>query len=224
MILKAIIESLPMSVGVAVSPLPLAVIVMILLTAKVRTNAPSFLLGWILGLLMVGGIVFMIPVSQSEGGKPIAAAGYLRMGLGVLLLYFGVRQWRRRPRPDEVVETPKFLAGLDHFTAGKSLLIGFLLVAIHPKNLTLCAAGAAAIDLHTLNLVQQFVSYGVFTMIASSSIAIPMIPYFFWRERAKAFFEGWKDWLFRNNQTILAVILVIFGGLILARGVGMVAK
>lgn len=224
MILKAIAESLPMSVGVALSPLPIAVIVMILMTAKARTNAPFFLLGWLLGLLVVGVIVFLIPVSQTESGKPIAAAGYLRIGIGFLLLYFGLKQWFNRPGPAEAVEVPKFLVGLDTFNAGKSLLTGFLLVAVHPKNLFLCAAGAAAIDLYTSNLVQQFGAYAVFTLIASSPIAIPLIAYFLARERAKTLFERWKDWLFRNNPTVLAVLLVIIGGLILARGLGMVTK
>jgi hypothetical protein len=224
MLLNAIAESLPMSVGVALSPLAILAIVMILMTAKARTNAPAFLLGWILGLLMVGVIVFIIPASQIAGREPIAAAGYLRIGLGAFLLYYAVKQWRNRPGPDEAVEMPKFLAGFDTFSAGKSLLTGFLLVAIHPKNLLLCAAGAGAIDLHTPNLVLQFGAYAVFTLIASSPIAIPLIVYFLARERAKTLFDSWKDWLIRNNQTVLVVIVVIIGGLILARGLGMVAK
>jgi len=224
MIFEAIAESLPMSMGVALSPLAISAIVMILMTAKARTNAPAFLLGWILGLLVIGGIVFITPASQTEGGKPTAAAGYIRICLGVLLLYFGIRQWRNRSRSDEAVKVPKCLAGLDTFNTGKSLLTGFSLVAIHPKNLTLCAAGAAAIDFLTPNLVQQLSAYAIFTLIASSPIAIPVILYFLARERAKTLFDSWKDWLIRNNQTVLAVIVVVIGGFILARGLGMVTK
>ncbi len=224
MIFEAIAGSLPMSMGVALSPLAISAIVMILMTAKARTNAPAFLLGWILGLLVIGVIVFIIPGSQTENEEPIAAAGYIRIGLGVLLLYFGIRQWRNRPRSDEAVEVPKCLAGLDTFNAGKSLLAGFLLVAIHPKNLTLCAAGAAAIDLLAPSLVQQLSAYAIFTLIASSPIAIPVLLYFFARERAKSLFDSWKDWLVRKNRTVLAVIVVVIGGFILARGLGMVTK
>lgn len=224
MILKAIAESFPMSVGVALSPMLIAVIVLIFMTGKAKTNAASFFLGWMLGLLMIGVIIFMIPVSQSEGGKPTSVAGYLRIGVGILLLFFAIRQWLRRPRPDEVIEPPKFLSDLDNFSPRKFLLTGFLLVVINPKNVILSAAGAAAIDLQTANLGQQFFAYAVFIMIASSPIVIPMIPYFVSQEKAKTLFESWKVWLFRNNQTVLAVILVIFGGLILVRGMGMVTN
>ena len=76
----------------------------------------------------MGGIVFIIPASQTEGREPTAVAGYLRIGLGIFLLYYAVKQWLNRPGPEEAVETPKFLAGFDTFNAGKSLLTGFLLV------------------------------------------------------------------------------------------------
>ena len=42
MILKAIAESLPMSVGVALSPMLIVVIVLIFMTGKAKTNAASF--------------------------------------------------------------------------------------------------------------------------------------------------------------------------------------
>ena len=45
MIFETIAESLPMSVGVALSQLAILAIFMILMTAKARTNAPAFLLG-----------------------------------------------------------------------------------------------------------------------------------------------------------------------------------
>ena len=211
-----------MALGIALSPLPIAAVIMMLMTARAQVNAPAFLLGWILGLLAVGAVVFLIPVSQTEKGAPTALAGYLRITLGALLLFMAVRQWQTRPGPDETVEVPRLLAGLDDFTGKKSLLTGFMLVAINPKNLPLCAAGAAAIDLVTNSVTAQVGAYLVFTAIASFTIVFPIIAYLAAKQKAERLFASWKDWLIRNNQTVLAVILLLVGGLLVARGVGMV--
>lgn len=222
--ISAITASFPMALGIALSPLPIAAIVMMLMTKRARTNAPSFLLGWVIGLLVVGIIVFMIPARQTENGEPTAIAGYIRIAVGVLLVIMALRQWRGRPGADEPVEVPRFLAGLDSFTGVKSLLSGFALVVLNPKNLPLCAAGAAAIDLVTENLTQQFAAYLVFTLVAASTVAFPIIAYLAARQHAEVLFESWKEWLVRNNQPVVAVILLIVGVLLIVRGWGMLAQ
>jgi hypothetical protein len=40
---------LPYTVGVAVSPIPIAGVLLILVTNRARTNGPMFLLGWPVG-------------------------------------------------------------------------------------------------------------------------------------------------------------------------------
>lgn len=219
MMVEAIEQSLPFAFGIALSPLPIAAIIMMLMSAKARTNAPAFLLGWILGLLLGGIIVFMVPVSQAEAGKPTEMAGLIRIVLGILLLYFALIQWRSRPGPEDVVEVPKLLSGLDTLGTGKSLLVGFMLVAVNPKNLLLCMAGAAAIDLNTSTFVSQLGAYKIFILIASSTVIFPMIPYLFARKRAAVIFESWKDWLVRKNKVAMAMILLVLGIVLVYRGI-----
>jgi Sec-independent protein secretion pathway component TatC len=219
-VIPAISTSVPMALGIALSPLPIAAIVMILMTKKAKTNAPSFLLGWVSGLLAVGVIVFFIPADQIEKGEPTAVAGYIRIALGILLLAMAVRQWRSRPGPDEPVEVPRFLASLDSFTSKKSLLTGFALVVIHPKNLPLCAVGAAAIDLATQNLTEQFGTYIIFMMIASTAVVFPIIAYLAARRKAEVLFDTWKDWLIKNNHSVVAATVLIVGGWLIFRGLG----
>jgi threonine/homoserine/homoserine lactone efflux protein len=139
--------------------------------------------------------------------------------LGILLLYFALIQWRSRPDPEDVVEVPKLLAGFDTLGTGKSLLVGFMLVAVNPKNLLLCMAGAAAIDLNTSTLVSQLGAYKVFTLIASSTVIFPMIPYLLARKRAAVIFKSWKDWLVRKNKVAMAVILLVLGIVLVYRGI-----
>jgi len=93
-----------------------------------------------------------------------------------------------------------------------------VLVVLNPKNLPLCAAGAAAIDLATQNFTAQFSAYLVFTIIASTTVAFPVVAYLAARQKADALFETWKDWLIRKNQSVVAIILFIVGAWLIFRG------
>ena len=47
-------EVLPEAVGVAISPIPIIAVVLLLASAKGKANALPFLLGWLIGLGLVG--------------------------------------------------------------------------------------------------------------------------------------------------------------------------
>src|SRR4051812_20410600 len=52
--------SLPLGVGVALSPLPIVGVILMLPTPRARPNAVAFLAGWIVALAGVGAIVLLI--------------------------------------------------------------------------------------------------------------------------------------------------------------------
>ena len=223
MLIEAIGGSLPMSAGIALSPLPAAAIIMLLMSSGARTNAPAFLLGWILGILTVGLVVFLVPGIETARGDPTALSGMLRIVMGAALLFLSVHQWRQRPGPDKPVEVPKILAHLDQVNVVKSLITGFLLSGLNPKNLILSAAGAAVIDASRLNPGEQIISLLLFTAIASLTVAIPIAIYFLARHSAETLFSDWKDWLIKNNVTIIIVLLLVFGTLLIGRGMRIIA-
>jgi hypothetical protein len=50
-------DILPLAIGVAISPVPIIAVILMLFSARARTNGPAFLAGWIVGLTVVGAIV-----------------------------------------------------------------------------------------------------------------------------------------------------------------------
>src|SRR5690349_10271767 len=82
---EAIGQVLSFGVGVAVSPLPIVAVVLMLATPRARTNGPAFLLGWIVGLGLVGTIVLLASsgADASEDGAPATWVGVLKLVLGV---------------------------------------------------------------------------------------------------------------------------------------------
>ena len=223
MILEALSKSLPMAIGVALSPIPVAAVMIILMSARARTSAPAFLLGWIFGILAVGLIVFLVPGLDTARGEPTALSGLIRIVLGFALLYLSVHQWRSRASVDNTLETPKLFTRLDQMGLVQSSITGFLLSSVHPKNLFLTAAGAATIDASMLDLGAQLVALLIFAAVASLTIAIPIAGYFLVSDRAETMLGSWKDWLVRNNAAITIVLLLVFGGLLISRGMTILA-
>lgn len=218
MITEAIGGSIPLAVGVALSPLPVAAIIIILMSGRARTNAPAFLLGWIAGILAVGGIIFMVPGIETAAGEPTVLSGWLRIVLGVSLLLLSIRQWRQRPPPGAPGRISIFLAGLDQVGALKSSVTGFMLSGITPKNLVLIAAGAIRIDASMLGPGAQFLALLVFAAIASLGVGVPVAGYFLARQTAEEVFGRLKNWLISNNVTVLILLFLVLGVLLIGRG------
>ena len=96
----AIGDILPLAVGVAVSPLPIVAIILMLFSKRAKSNGPAFVLGWMAGIIVVGGIVLALgnTADISSGGGPGTATSVLRLVLGLLLVGVAVRNWRRADR------------------------------------------------------------------------------------------------------------------------------
>jgi threonine/homoserine/homoserine lactone efflux protein len=204
-------EILPFAVGVAASPIPIAAVIVMLFTPKAKTNAPSFMAGWILGILVVGTVVILIPGLEASDGEPSTLSGIIKGILGVLLLVVALRLWKTRPRAGEDAEAPKWMDSIDMFGAGKSFGMGFLLSGVNPKNLLLVAAAAVSISAAGLTASENVAALLVFTLIAASTVVIPVVGYLIAGERADATFASAKEWLIQNNSVVMAVLLVIFG-------------
>lgn len=204
-------ETLSAAVGVAVSPVPIAAVIVMLFTPKARTNAPAFMFGWIFGLLAVGGVVLLIPGLEVGTGEPSTTTGVIKGVLGLLLLVVAWKSWQKRPAPGETADMPGWMAGIDGFGVAHSFGMGVLLSALNPKNLLLIIAGAVTINASALDTGQQVIALLVFVAIAATTVAIPVIGYLIVGERADPAFARAKDWLIQNNSVVMAVLLLVFG-------------
>ena len=97
---KAIGGSLPLAVGIALSPVPIIAVVLMLTSRRAKVNGPVFVLGWLVGLGIIGAIVLALAGAgaASESGSPATWVSWVKIVLGVLLLLVAVREFRNRPR------------------------------------------------------------------------------------------------------------------------------
>lgn len=224
---KALGDVLGLAAGVAISPLPIVAIIIVLATPRGRLNGVLFAVGWVVGLAAVGGVVlaFTGPAGASTKGQPAAWEGVIKLALGVLLVLFGARQWRRRPvHASQEAQLPKWMAAIDRFKPIKILGLGLALAAANAKNVPLTIAAAASIGSAGLPVGQQIASLAVFVIIGSLGLLAPLGVTLVMGERAKSVLGGWRDWAARHNAAVMAVLFFVLGMKLLGDGIGILTS
>jgi threonine/homoserine/homoserine lactone efflux protein len=217
---QGISEVLTFAVGVAISPIPIIAVILMLFSRRARVNGPMFLLGWMLALTIVSVVVYFIS-DQSNAATSTTTADTISWGkivLGVLLLLLAVRNWRSRPAPGAKPEMPKWMAGVDSLTPARAFGLGALLAGVNPKNLLLTIGAATGLAQLGLSGTDVFVSLLVFVIIASLTIAGPVIYYLVGGDRAKDALDSMKDWLALHNAAVMTILFLVFGVDLIAKG------
>ncbi len=219
---EAIGQILPMAVGVAISPLPIIAVILMLVTGQARVNGPAFVLGWLIGLAVIGILVIGIAggAGANSGGAPATWVLVLELVLGGLLLLVALRQFRGRPRDGEGAAMPRWMGAIDTFTPGKALGAGVLLSSLNPKNLLLAVGAAATIAGTGIDTGQQAIAYAVFAIIATIGVATPVVMFFALGDRAPALLERMKGWMGQNNAVIMTILCLIIGVKLIGQALG----
>jgi hypothetical protein len=218
----AISDILPLALGVMISPVPIIAVILMLFSAKARSNGPAFLAGWVIGLSVASAIVYALSdgVDVSSDSDASDAASIVKMVLGAGLVVLAWGQWRKRPAPGSTAEMPKWMQAIDSFTPLKSAGFGVALSAVNPKNLLLIVGAALSIGQAGLSTSDAIVVIAVFVTVGSLSIAGPVGVYLLAGEKAQTILDGWKAWLQDNNAAVMAALLLVFGVVVFSKGLG----
>jgi hypothetical protein len=222
---EAIGGSLPLAVGIALSPIPIIAVVLMLTSRKAKVNGPAFVLGWLLGLGIVGAIVLSLagPAGASTSGSPATWASWLKIVLGVLLLLVAARQFRSRPHGDEQAQMPKWMATIDKSTPPAALGLAAVLSGANPKNLLLAVGGAAAIAQTGIPGGQQAIAYLIFALIGTLGVGIPVGIYLAMGARSAKLLAALKDWMSQHNAVIMSVLCLIIAAKLIGDAISALA-
>lgn len=214
-------DILPLAIGIAVSPIPIIAAILMLLSPRAKTTGVGFMVGWILGILIAvtvfGLLSSVLPSGGADGSSPWK--GVLHIVLGAVLVVLAVRRFRSRPRHGEEPALPKWMSAIDAMTAPKALGLGFVLAAVNPKNLLLAASAGATIGGSGLDAGATAVVIAVFTLIAASSVAIPVVSSLVASRQMAKPLGSLRLWLVENNATIMAVVLLVMGFVVIGKGI-----
>jgi hypothetical protein len=218
---QAIGGSLPLAVGIALSPMPIVAVVLILTSRRAKVNGPAFVLGWLVGLGIVGAVVLALGGAggASKSGAPATWVSWVKIVLGILLLLVAARLFRNRPRGDEEPQMPRWMATIDKITPVAAVGLGAVLAGANPKNLLLAVGGAAAIAQTGIPGGQQAIAYLVFALIGTLGVGIPLVIYFAMGTRSERLLAGLKDWMSTHDAVIMTVLCLIIAAKLIGDGV-----
>jgi hypothetical protein len=206
-------EALPYAVGVALSPVPIAAILVLLTCRRAVRNGLSFLLGW---TLTVAALVFVLyqladGAGVSDSDPVWIAVVDLVFGAAFLLATFGV--WRRRPE-----RTVSWLAAVDDIGTGRSAALGVVLSGANPKVLALSLGAALALAQAEVGAAATAQAVVLFAAIGAIGVLVPLGIYVAAPGRSGSVLVRLRAWLERRETAVLVALGLVVGGLFVLDG------
>ena len=80
----AIGDTLPLALGIAISPIPIIAAILMLLSPRARVTSVGFLLGWVLGIVVAVSaftlLSAVLPEEDPDASRPVRATASPRAG------------------------------------------------------------------------------------------------------------------------------------------------
>lgn len=210
-------ELVPLALVIAISPLSIIPGVLVLSTPRPRPTSLAFLAGWMVGIAAVTAFfVGATDAAATDLDEKPGWAPYLRIAIGVALIVFGAYRWFTRNRAEHA---PKWLASITGIGPGRAFGTGVLLTLMNLKVFAMCAAAGAAIGTAALGTTGAWSAVAVFTALAASSVAVPVLGFLLAENRVSEPLARLKRWMELNHSALVAGILLFLGAVLLYKGI-----
>jgi threonine/homoserine/homoserine lactone efflux protein len=113
---------------------------------------------------------------------------------------------------------PKWMAGVEGLAPAKALGLGVALSAVNPKNLILTLGAAAGVAQTGVSTGDAVAGLAVFVVLASVTIAGPVLYRLIGGEGVRNVLDELKAWLGEHNDAVMAALLLVFGAVLIAKG------
>lgn len=211
-----LLDLLPLALAVAVSPVPVALLIVALLSRRAQASALAFLVTWVVVTFAVpalGGIVLGGADPNGTWTHPIAA---IQVALGVLLVVFGLIQFRP-VRSDTARQG--WIRRVRELSPARLALLTAGLLLLNPKDLTLLVSAAITAGNADLAVGTALLTAALFSAVASSTVIVPVVAFLVARDRVESALQRIERWLLDHDQRVTAIVLLVVGVLVTLQGV-----
>lgn len=217
----AVLESFAVASGGLLSIGSILVVLLLLSTRGGAGRAAAWYAGYGGGYLAMGQGLLVLghhvaattPATNAEPGRVGPAIAVL---LGALLLFFGLRRWRRPPAPD--APPPRLFAQLDQLSLPRAFGFGLLVTVINLKNLAIYLSAIGILAEARLPLDQALPAGAAVTLLFTSAVLAPLVVYALLRARADPWLSAFRRVLERHSRPLTIGVMLLFGTLFLLRG------
>jgi hypothetical protein len=198
------------ALAIAVNPVPIIASVTLLSTPHGKRNALYFIATVVILMLAIGSAVIFV-VGQSSSSSTSTGGAAVTTAFGLIFLAVAVQQWRTKPVEGK---DPGWMKALD-----KAGLVAGVVLGVSLTNYALLTSGMQKIVTSGLSSSVQTSALVFFTLIATSTIILPLIVYLVRPVWAKRVLGRFRDWLMLHNRVILIVVFGLMGTLFTVQGV-----
>jgi hypothetical protein len=211
-------QLIPLALVVAMSPLTIIpALVLVLQSDRARATGLAFLAGWLVGLAATTALFVQLPRLIDGLNRPAPTwAVWVRIAVGIALVVFGVWRWLTR---HQVTKQPAWLNRLSRITPAGAGAVGVGLILVNPKVLVMNAAAGLVIGTAGLGVPGAWLSVAYYTVIAGSTVLLPILAYAVAGERVDHQLVRLKQWMERQHAVLMAGFLAVVGVLLVYTGI-----
>jgi Sap, sulfolipid-1-addressing protein len=211
-------QLVPLALVVALSPLTIVpAIVLVLQSERARPTGLAFLSGWLLGLAATTAVFVQLPRLLDGLNRPAPTwAAWVRIAVGIALVALGGWRWATRHR---VTAQPALLNRLGRVSPVGAAAIGVGLILVNPKVLVMNAASGLVIGTAGLGMPGAWLAVAYYTVIAGSTVLVPILAYAIAGERVAPQLERLKLWMERQHAVLMAGLFAAVGLLLVYTGI-----
>ena len=209
---------LPIAVAVAISSVPITVTILILLSPNRNVAALPFLIGSVIG---VAGVIVLSTFLASTlprppRVRPDLASAALFIVIGLALVVLGIVNLRRSAKAERS-GMPRWLSRVGSFGALVSFAVAVLL-GFRPKALLLGVTAGLVLRGASVKGSQDVALVVIYTVIATSTVVVPITASFVARQRMEPKLIAARDWLTDNGRILTSLMMLMIGVVILGAG------
>ncbi|GAA1994633.1 GAP family protein [Microbacterium pumilum] len=219
--MEAIGHILPIALAVAISSVPIMVTILILLSPNRARSAPLFMIGWVIGLILVVSVCTLvaelIPTARSPR-RPDTAIGIVEIIVGLAMIVLAVVSWLRSRRA-ETPAVPKWLSSEKSLRPWQAFGVA-LILNIRPKALLLAIAAGLTVRADSQSPTDAVVAILIYTIIGASTVVTPIVATMVAPDRMVPRLTSMRSWLTRNDAAMTSIILLLVGVFVIGSGIG----
>jgi len=208
---------IPLGLAGALSTVPIAVVLVILLSHRAQPNGLAYLVGWGAGVFLATFAVTVglthLPPSTRSLDSPLIGAAEIVVGL----LLAGSSVWRSRRPPRVRPSQGAWLGRVNTAPVWSALVIGIAL-GFRPKALLLATAVGLVVSSAGDRVPESFALVLTYSLIVISSVALPVVLNILDRDRTTVWLTAARAWLARHGAVITLITGLVVGVAIAGNG------
>jgi hypothetical protein len=210
-----------LGLGVAMSPVPIAGVLVVLLGKRARAGGLAIAAAWVLGntVAIAVAIAFAGSLSVPKQGYDLPFEGLMSALLGIGLVVSAGLARRGRFRSDDPFAPPEWVNAVDRLSPSGGAFVAFTNATTSPKNLALAIVAGAAIQDATAFWAAPLAEALVYVACAATTIVTPVVIYFVFGTRAAALLGRARAFVTTRASAMMEITFMIVGVALMAKGI-----